>query len=302
VFLLLLVGSTTILVVTPGHAGGEAFLAALPVLLIAYIVVMIAMRAQFNRYQRLYSSGLLRVEAVQSGAVPAQPTAGVWDSRRTQSEFTVPYQARVPIAAPAQRQPADPLTAGTREVTIRRGPLARQILIFAAFVTLFWLGILWPPGSDGDVVRVMLTGLLLGCAAGGTFLLLTVLVISGRFLADPVLARLTPDGWALPYARMHGQWSGVREIRVSALRTARNGRLSAQLPTFRVISLIVDDPEQQLNGAPPLRRTLARRSMKHYGSPVTIVAGPNRTMPAVDLIRLLQSYTDAPVSWGQALS
>jgi hypothetical protein len=172
------------------------------------------------------------------------------------------------------------------------------MLIFGSFVTLFWLGGFWTPVANGDLVLVLLTALLFGCAAGSTLLLLLILVISGRFLADPVLARLTPDGWALPYARMHGRWSGVREIRVSGLRTARNGRLSAQLPTVRVVSLIVDDPEWQLTWAPPLRRMLARRAVIHYGSPVTIVAGPNRTMPAVDLIRLLQSYTDAPVSWG----
>jgi hypothetical protein len=65
-----------------------------------------------------------------------------------------------------------------------------------------------------------------------------------------------------------------------------------------VVSLIVDDPEAHVARLPGLRRALTRRTMKKYGSPVVIVATPGRSMPLVELVQLLQCYTDAPVTWG----
>jgi hypothetical protein len=297
VFLVLVIGSGAAAVAVASRATGELWLSVIPMMLAVYLVVMIAMRTRFNRYQRLYSAGLLRVEAVQSGMAPVQPAAGVWDSRLTQSEFTVPYQARVPVAVPESRPPADPARAGTRVVRIRRGPLLRQFVVFAVVVALLWARGLWSGAPDG-VIWMLLDVLLDGCAVAGTLLLAFSLLVSGRFLVDPVLARFTPDGWELPYARMRGPWTGVREIRVTGLRSGRRGRLAAQLSTYRVVTLVVDDPELQLAQAPPVRRYFARRALARYGSPVTIVGASNRTMPAVEMIRLVQNYTDAPVSWG----
>jgi hypothetical protein len=65
-----------------------------------------------------------------------------------------------------------------------------------------------------------------------------------------------------------------------------------------VVALVVEDPQWQLDQAPLLRRYLARRAMKRYGSPVVIVASPRRTIGVVELVRILQRYTDAPLNWG----
>jgi len=49
---------------------------------------------------------------------------------------------------------------------------------------------------------------------------------------------------------------------------------------------------------PPLSRILARRAMRRYGSPVTIVARPGWTVPIAELTRMLRNYTDAPLDYG----
>jgi hypothetical protein len=120
-----------------------------------------------------------------------------------------------------------------------------------------------------------------------------LLLTSVRFLVDPTVARFTPTGWELPAARMGGAWAGVREVRVRGL----SSRGAANLEPVRLVLLVVDDPEEQLAKAPPLRRALARRIERKHGSPVAITAS-KRTMPASELIPLLQRYTGAPVTWG----
>src|SRR5207249_4364299 len=130
--------------------------------------------------------------------------------------------------------------AGTRVVRIRRGPLVRQYLIVTVVLVLLWARALWT-GAPPEPVWTLLAVLLDVAAVAGTLLLAFSLLASGRFLVDPVLARFTPDGWELPYTRMRAPWTGVREIRVTVLRTGRRGRLSAQLSTYRVVTLVIDE-------------------------------------------------------------
>ncbi len=280
------------------HVPAQALLLALPVTFIGYIGGMITLRVYRNRYQRLHNSGLLGVEAAQLGGVPAQTSSAVWGAQAYQSEFTVPYQAAVPVLAPAARPPAAPAYAGTQEVTVRRGPLAVQLGVLTAVAGYLWLrALVLAVSSTGAVVEgLTIVWLILAVVYTGSigFVMLT----SVAFLFNPVVARFTPAGWELPYARMAGPWARVREIRVRSATVRRGPAAAGTAATLRVVALVVDDPQWQLDQAPPLRRYLARRAMRRYGSPVTIVASPRRTIAVVELVQILQRYTDAPLNWG----
>jgi hypothetical protein len=295
-FIVLLAGTAATIAVL--NAPTQLLLALLPVLLIGYLGGLITVRVFRSRYQRLYNSGLLGVEAAHVGGVPAQASPAVWGAQAYQSEFTVPYQASVPVLAPAARPPAAPAYAGTQEVTVRRGPLALQLGVLVLLAGYLWLRVilLAVTATSGLAQFLIVVWLILAVVYTGSigFVMLT----SVAFLFDPVVARFTPAGWELPHARMAGPWARVREIRVRSATGRRGLGAAGAAATLRVVALVVEDPEWQLQQAPPLRRYLARRAMKRYGSPVTIVASPRRTMPVVGLVQILQRYTNAPLNWG----
>ncbi|OLB78980.1 MAG: hypothetical protein AUI14_11670 [Actinobacteria bacterium 13_2_20CM_2_71_6] len=293
VFLVVLSGLVAVVVTASTNL--TVFLFAIVLFLTAYLVVILNVTRRMRRYQRLYNSGLLGIEAVQLGMVDVAPSPAVWDARG-QSEFTVPYQARIPITAPPDRLPADPVGAGVQEIPARRGALIAQLSAYAAMALVFWLfaAVVLVVGRR-DQAALAAVGIVPALLL--TLLLALLLVLVGPSLRYRVIARFTPAGWELPAPRISGSWAQVREIRVSSLTVRRSNAVNAQLAGYRVVALVVDDPERQLAGLSSLRRYLIRRTMKKYGSPVTIVASPRRSIPLVDLVPMLQRYTDAPVNW-----
>jgi hypothetical protein len=256
------------------------------------IVGLIPLMRQAGRYQRLYSSGLLGLQAAGLGMLVPQSSPAVWSA--AQSEFTVPYEARVPVVQP----PAHPTTgvapAGTREIPVRRGPVLVTIGLFGAIGLIFWLAALalaaGPGGALGAAPVIVF-------ALAETALVGYLLWLTWPALRGGVLARFTPEGWELPPSRMAGSWAQVRAIRVRPFAARGPAAANPQLAAYRVVALIVDDPERHLARLSSARRALVRRTMKRYGSPVVIVASPRRTIPLVELVQLLQRYTDAPVTW-----
>jgi hypothetical protein len=288
-FLILIVLLGAVAVEYRGIAG--AYLVLLPALLVGYLVGMLLIRQRIRRYRALYDSGMLAIEAAQAGAVAPVPDPAAWRQSSYQSEFTVPYQAPIRTTGPVPRPPADPARAGTQRIGLRRGPVALRLAVPVVLGLVLWLAA--ATVADGSAVATVLRGVLVAIAAGYTVLVLISLLLNARFLVEPTVARFDPAGWALPSARMGGTWEQVREIRVRAV----SSRSGVAMNPVRAVVLIVDDPQAQLDGLPPLRRMLARRALRRYGSPATIVAS-HRTLPAADLIALLQRYTDAPVRWG----
>jgi hypothetical protein len=251
---------------------------------------VVGVMAGAGRYQRLYSSGLLGLQAAGLGMGPSATSPLVWQA--AQSEFTVPYQARVPLAEPVPRPVADPAATGTTEVPVRRGPVLTALALFATVALIFWLATaaLAPDSAPGAAMLAVVAAIWTGLAG---FLLFA----TWPALRHPVLARFTPAGWELPTVGTAGSWSALREIRVRPISTRGPAAASPQLATFRAVVLMLDNPGEQLARLPSLRRALLRRTMKRYGSPAVIVATPRRTIPLADLIVLLQRYTNAPVTW-----
>jgi hypothetical protein len=260
---------------------------------VGILVVVLLLAAFFvlaryaRRYQRLYSSGLLGVEAVRFGALAPRASPAAWSQSPDDSGFTVPYAATVPVPEPLTRTAADPVAAGTREIPVRLGPVYRYLALLTGVAALLWAMVGLVPGTAMPLIVL---------AVPYTLLVIFLLYALAPALRRPLLARFTPEGWELPAARLDGPWSGVREIRVKPLAAARSA--GHQVATYRIVALIVDDPERQLARLPGLRRALSRRTMRKYGSPVVIVATPGRSIPLVELVQLLQCYTDAPVTWG----
>src|SRR5439155_26256645 len=98
----------------------DAVLSGLCIVVLAGLVALVA---RTGRYQRLHSSGLLGIQAAGLGMAAPATSPQAWQA--VQSEFTVPYQARVPVAGPVARPVADAAAAGTREVPVRRGPVVK---------------------------------------------------------------------------------------------------------------------------------------------------------------------------------
>jgi hypothetical protein len=287
-FLILLIGSAT--VILSSGSGADQYLAVLPVILVGYIAAMVIVRLRLRRYQRLYDTGTLAIEAAQTVGMPQAADAGVWGQHSYQSEFTVPYQASVPVAEPAPRPEPDPTGAGTREVFVKRGLLAFRLGI--VLVACLLLPLIMVADAGGRHSSRVMFGLLVALAIVYVPLALFSLVLNVRFLVNPLIARFTPAGWELPYARMAGPWSGVSEIRVRATGT----RISASTVPTRIVVLVVDDAPGQVARTPLLRRFLFGRLARRYGSPAAILAGP-RSMPVSELLPLLQRYTAAPISY-----
>ena len=290
-FLIVIVALGAVAVEYRGTAG--TYVTLMPALLIGYLVGMLLIRQRIRRYRALYDSGMLAVEAAQAGAAVPVPDPAAWRQSSYQSEFTVPYQAPIRTAGPAPREPADPARAGTHRIGLRRGAVALRLAVPVLLGFVFWFAAV-TAAADRSPVATGLRVVVLAIAVGYTVLILISLLINARFLVEPTVARFDPTGWVLPSARMAGSWEQVREIRVRAVSGRSSG--VARNPV-RAVVLVLDDPRPQLDGLPPLRRMLARRALRRYGSPVTIVAS-HRTLPAADLIALLQRYTDAPVRWG----
>jgi hypothetical protein len=266
------------------------------VLLVAVLGGFVGLSVWARRYQRLHACGLLGMEAARLGSLAPTPGQSVWGAS-ADSGFTVPYHAQVPIPEPVARPVPDPVAAGVREIPLRRGRVLGSLAALVALGLVLWLMaiVLWI-GVRPPVFSTVVTVL----AALYTLVLALFLYVAVPAVRRPVTARFTPDGWELPAQRMSGAWAQVRAIRVRPLSTGGVSAGSPQLAAVRVVTLIVDDPEQCVAHLSTLRRKLLQASIKKYGSPVAIVATPKRTMPFVELVQLLQHYTSAPVEWAPA--
>jgi len=293
--------------VVASHAFG-LFAFALPLVFVLYLVGLLMVSRRMRRFQRLYNSGLLGVEAAELGAaVPrsgvavlpsaVQPSPAVWATPAHQSEFTVPYEASVPMPAPVSGIPADPAHAGVQEIPTRRRALGTQVAIFGLLAVVLWINAIVRLGTAGRSFEQAIAVVWVMLAVFLTIVVGLFLLIALPALRNPVIARFTPYGWELPPAKMAGSWSAVREIRIRQLNVRQSSSTTAALAGYRMVALIVDHPDGYLARLSPVRRALTRRTMNKYGSPVVIVASPRRSIPLVDLVRLLQRYTDAPVTW-----
>jgi hypothetical protein len=183
----------------------------------------------------------------------------------------------------------------------------RRIVLSLGFWTLFTVcfwgrfvaafgdsGTSYDAGGDAIFKAIFL---VLACFY--TALMVIVVWMNLRLLFRPVIARFTPDGWVFPAAGMHGAWPDVRQIRirVGMVRSGWSSRGTNALTGSRIVVLMVDDPQRYIDQARGLRRYIARRSLKRYGSPISLLANARTTMGVVPMAQLIQQYTGAPLSW-----
>jgi hypothetical protein len=252
-------------------------------LLAAYVGCVILLQRKRRRFQRLYNSGMLAIEAASLRPLQQVPV-GIPSAPGSDT----------PVAAGPRPDPAQ-----TRTVRIRTSRVVLSIAILAAAGLVMWArfigGILAEPVNAVDAV---LRDLLATLMVTGTVLIGLLIVVNARYLVDPVVARFTAEGWELPRRRMHGSWPQVRVIRIRAVGARWGGVVAAQAVGARVVALVVDDPERYLAQASPLARVLGRGAMRRYGSLITIAARPGWTVPLPELVAMLRDYTDAPLDWG----
>jgi hypothetical protein len=268
--------------------------ATMAVLLVGILAGMIALSMWARRYQRLYSSGLLGIEASQLGAAGPAPAPSAWSVAPGESEFTVPLHAQLPLAHAAPTAVTDPVAAGVYEIPVRRGRIVMSLLLLIGTASFMWLAViaLW---SDAGRETPVFLSVVTVAATTVTLSVIFIVFVVGPALRRSVAARFTPDGWEIPSLGIRGSWAEVRAIRVRPLATRGSMAANPRMATVRAVALIVDNPEQRVAHLSRLRRALIRSTITKFGSPVTIVASPRRTLPVVEMVQLLQRYTAAPV-------
>lgn len=287
------VGITLVLV----RASRSVLDASMAVLLIGILAGMIGLSLWARRYQRLYTSGLLGIEANQLGAVAPSPAPSAWSVAPGESEFTVPLHAQLPLAHAAPTAVTDPVAAGVYEIPVRRGRIVMSLLFLIGTAALMWLAVIALWSDEGRDTPLFLTVVTV-VATGVTLLVLFILFVVGPALRRSVAARFTADGWEIPPLDIRGSWAEVQAIRVRPLATRGSMAANPRMATVRAVALIVDNPVQRVAHLSPMRRALIQSTITKFGSPVTIVASPRRTLPVVEMVQLLQRYTAAPVDRG----
>ena len=260
---------------------GTATFATLAVFAAGAVSALVPLGRSTRRFQRLYSSGLLGVEASRL-ALPGSEAPAMWTADSTESEFTVPYHAQLPLAHPAPSVVADPVSTGVHEISIHR----RQVVVSLSFRTAInvfcWL-VVADLLSNPRWATPALVALIAVPSLVTTLHLIFKLYEVAPVLLRPVAVRFTPDGWEIPPLRVNGAWAELRSIRMRSV--AGQG----------VVALIVDNPERLIAHLGPLRRRLARSTITEYGSPAVISASAPGMLSTVDLVRQLRRYTNAPV-------
>jgi hypothetical protein len=291
---IVVVGGVVAVALVVAGAPLPAINAAMSLVVVGALVGLFALSMWARRFQRLYSSGLLGVEASRLGLPVPETAPSMWSAATGESEFTVPYHAQLPVAQPAPSVVADPVAAGVREIPVRRGRIVRSLVLLTMAMLLLWPGVVaaWLHPQRANPVSLVVFSLL---TLAVTLFMIFMLYAVTPALLRPVVARFTPDGWEIPQYRVSGGWAEVRSIRVRPIATRGGATRNPQLAANRMVALIVDNPEQRIAHLSPLRRALIRSNITRYGSPVPLIAGPGRTMSTVDLVRLLQRYTNAPV-------
>jgi hypothetical protein len=264
------------------------------VLVVGIIGGLFALGAWGRRYQRLYSYGLLGIEASRLGSAGPAPGPSAWSVAPGESEFTVPYHAQLPLTQPAPPVVTDPVAAGVYVIPVQRGRVLVYLCLLIAVAAGMWATVVrvW-----GDVERTtpVFLGVVTVVAVVVTFLVLFILYAVGPALRQPVAARFTADGWEIPPLRMTGSWAEVRSIRVRPLSARGTMSANPRLAALRAVALIVDNPQERIAHLRSLRRALIRSNITRYGSPAVVIASPRRTLPVVEMVQLLRRYTTAPI-------
>jgi hypothetical protein len=291
-FLVLALPAGVVLVET--RASRPAIDATMTLLIVSIFGGLVSLGLWGRRYQRLYSCGLLGIEASRLGSAGPAPDLSAWSTAPGESEFTVPYHAQLPFAHPAPTVVTDPAAAGVHEIPIRRGRVVAYLCLLIAVVLGMWATVVdvW-----GDIARTtpVLLAMVTLVAVAVTVLVAFILYAVGPALRRPFAARFTPQGWEIPPLRIGGTWPEVRSIRVRPLSARGTMSANPRLAAVRAVALIVDNPEERVAHLPPRRRALIRSNITRYGSPVVIIASPRRTLPVVDMVQLLKRYTAAPI-------
>jgi hypothetical protein len=257
----------------------------------------------FPSFGALLAFGGHSLAAVAVGLVFAAAVAALlvvvlqWDRyARLESSARLAYEA-ASASAPAVAVPAGPV-----EIRVRRASYSRRLVVMTIVGVYGWIQLGHNAWHLHTTVNLFWLAGFVVLAWFGTVGSAAILPV----LAQPVVARFTPDGWQLPGARLAGTWAEVRGIQVWARRP---GRGVDHTPSgTRHVVLLLADPQAHLSGAPPWRRLspwrryLARRRMRRFGSPVVFEAHIGRTIGVVPLVDLLHGYTPAPVSWGRPVA
>lgn len=214
-----------------------------------------------------------------------------------ETQLPLVEQTQIQAAMAAPWSPAD-LTGmpdGGAEIVLSRGRLFGQLLRLAVTLGLF-AGLLavvlcLPPVLPGNLR--MWTLFLLAIGAVQLVRLGSFLLFCGPYLFDPVLLRLRPDGWECPATGVRGTWDEVSAVTVQPMEFTR--RLSVDVE--RMVALRVTDPAGLLAGSRGPRHWFAAYAMRRSGSPACINAMPTVTVPVVVLVAAIRQVTDVPVRW-----
>jgi hypothetical protein len=125
-------------------------------------------------------------------------------------------------------------------------------------------------------------------AAGFTAIFLIVCVLRWARLNRPVLV-LNPDGVSFPQIDVTGSWVEIAEVRLLPM-PAGTGRRGSH----RVIVFVAVDAERIIASAPPRVATRMRRTIRYFGSPLTVV-DKGLTHSADDIARAVQALAGLPV-------
>lgn len=241
-----------------------------------------------RRFQRLASSGVVGMQAAQVGAVPlAVPEVAL------QAEFTVPYgvPAHRPdlVDAPpaAGPRPFD-VMADRRRILTTMGVYALLSGFGAWYLVYVFDSRGYSTSSLGFGLRFGAGVVLFGSCA---LALLNQLLHNGPKLRRGIVVSGDGNGWALPAAGFSGPWSALLAIDVRAAPTTltRRSQSGMQVLVFRVA-----DPEAYLARVGPVRRVLARRAMRRYGSPLIVPMFGHVTRT---VLAAICAFVDVPVRW-----
>jgi hypothetical protein len=276
-----------------------------PPLFVLLFGILFVPAFQRRRFRKLATAGALGLEAARAGALPAAASATsagrsvAWE----QSEFTVPSGVLPNPVGPTGAHAGIPMVGpgGVTQLRTRRAPQVIMVVTLS-FTLLCLAGLvasmisLATLTTTGGVVLLALIPALLGLGVL-VFLMVLLVAVNWRVMRNPVVARFGPEGWELPASGMRGSWADVTAIDVWALNVGDTLAASRAASPVRLVVLRVPDPERYLAQTGPLFRRLLRRSVKKYGSPISLTAGPRSPMAVDHLLATLAQYTNAPVGW-----
>jgi hypothetical protein len=251
-----------------------------------------------RRYIRLYNAGAV---ALTGGP---RRRAGASAAARAEGGPTIPTAALGQI--PGRRLTyLPPVVTADGGVELRDQPtlgpitLALAVLTLAGMVGYLVSAVMVDTNRGQDRAAASVAVGTVAVAACAVAALVVAQAI--RRLIPPVAARFTHAGWELPPAGISGTWAEVTAIEVYPVRPSVVA-LATMNRTARMIALRVSDPASHLARAARRDRLRRRAAMRHYGTPVAVLAGPGGQMETEQLLRVLAHYTGAPVESNDLLA